>query len=129
MIATLLVLVMTTFFAFVPAVAQESDGPVARGRGLFFEQGCNGCHTLGAIGTPIAVDLSRIGAKYPEEYLRRWLRDPSLQKPTAHMPKIDLTEEESQALAAFLASLPSPFPLTIGERKKSEGIGKGLPPP
>ena len=105
MIAKLLILVMTTFFAFVPAIAQEGGGQVARGRRLFFDQGCNGCHTLGAIGTPIAVDLSRIGAKYPEEFLRRWLRDPSLQKPSAHMPKIELTEDEVRDLAAFLASL------------------------
>jgi hypothetical protein len=26
------------------------------------------------------------------------------QKPTAHMPKLDLTREEIQALAAFLSS-------------------------
>jgi len=105
MIAKLLGLVMTAFFAFVPAGAQEGDGAVARGGRLFFDQGCYGCHTLGVVGTPIAVDLSRIGAKYPEEFLRRWLRDPSVQKPTAHMPRIDLSEEEVRALASFLASL------------------------
>jgi cytochrome c1 len=34
-----------------------------------------------------------------------WLRDPSLQKPTAPMLKIELTEAEIRALAAYLASL------------------------
>ena len=105
MISKGLVLMMTILFASVPAIAQDGGGQVGLGRRLFFDQGCNGCHTLGAIGTPIAVDLSRIGAKYPEEFLRRWLRDPSLQKPSAHMPKIELTEDEVRDLAAFLASL------------------------
>lgn len=75
------------------------------GKKLFVEQGCYGCHTVAGMGTPIAPDLSRIGGKYPESYLQRWLRDPSFQKPTAHMPKIALTEAEVQALAAYLASL------------------------
>ena len=49
--------------------------------------------------------ISQVGAKYPPSYLVGWLRDPSMQKPTAHMPKIALTEEEIRALAAYLSSL------------------------
>ena len=41
----------------------------------------------------------------PSAIAMRWLRDPASQKRTAHMPKIDLTEEEIQALAAYLSSL------------------------
>lgn len=63
------------------------------------------CHTVGVTGTPIATDLSQIGAKRDPAYLARWLRDPSLQRPTAHMPKIQLSEVELQALAAYLGSL------------------------
>ena len=40
-----------------------------------------------------------------ETYLTRWLRDPSAQRPSAHMPKLQLTEAEVQALAAYLGSL------------------------
>jgi cytochrome c oxidase subunit II len=85
--------------------AQDGGGLVARGRDVFREQGCYGCHTVGVTGTPIATDLSRIGAKRDQAYLARWLRDPSLQRPTAHMPKIQLSEVEVQALAAYLGSL------------------------
>jgi mono/diheme cytochrome c family protein len=87
------------------AQAQEESSLVARGRSVFREQGCYGCHTVGAAGTPIAPDLSRIGAKHDEAYLTRWLRDPSEQRPRAHMPKIQLTDAEVRALAAFLGSL------------------------
>ena len=88
-----------------PAHAQDGSALVARGRVLFRDQGCYGCHTVGATGTPIAPDLSRIGAKRDQAFLTRWLRNPSEQRPTAHMPKIALTEPEAQALAAYLGSL------------------------
>ena len=85
--------------------AQDRRPVVAQGAAIFREQGCYGCHTAGATGTPIATDLTRIGAKHDEAYFARWLRDPSLQRPTAHMPKIDLSESEVKALAAYLGSL------------------------
>jgi cytochrome c oxidase subunit 2 len=88
-----------------PGVAQEGGDLAARGKRLFAEYGCYDCHTMGRVGTPIARDLSGIGSRYPESYLLRWLRDPAAQKPGTHMPKIELTEEEAAALAAYLASL------------------------
>lgn len=87
------------------AASPEREALTARGRVLFVDQGCIGCHTLGKAGTPIAPDLSRVGFKYGEARLIRWLRDPTAQKPTAHMPVIALTEAEVRALAAYLASL------------------------
>ena len=89
----------------VPAHAQNGSALVAKGRVLFRDHGCYGCHTVGATGTPIAPDLSRIGAKRDQAFLTRWLRNPSEQRPTAHMPRIELTEPEVQALAAYLGSL------------------------
>ncbi|MBI2529070.1 MAG: cytochrome c [Candidatus Rokubacteria bacterium] len=87
------------------AAAQERSALIARGQQLFVEQGCHGCHTAGRLGTPLATDLSRIGGKYSESYLTQWLRDPAVQKPTAHMPRINLSDSEVRALAAYLASL------------------------
>ena len=99
------VLLITLVALAVPAHAQNGSALVAKGRGLFREQGCYGCHTVAATGTAIAPDLSRIGAKRDEAFLARWLRNPSEQRPTAHMPKIELTGPEAQALAAYLGSL------------------------
>jgi mono/diheme cytochrome c family protein len=87
------------------AQAQDGRALVGQGRMVFRDQGCYGCHTAEGMGTPIGPDLSRIGAKHNETYLTRWLRDPSVQRPTAHMPKLQLTETEVQALAAYLGSL------------------------
>lgn len=87
------------------AQAQDGRALVGQGRMVFRDQGCYGCHTAEGMGTPIGPDLSRIGAKHNETYLTRWLRDPSAQRPSAHMPKLQLTETEVQALAAYLGSL------------------------
>jgi cytochrome c oxidase subunit II len=82
--------------------AQE---PAEPGRQNFMNNGCHGCHTIGKMGTPIGPDLSRVGSKYSRAYLERWLRDPSAQRPRAHMPALELTEEQVKAMAAFLSSL------------------------
>jgi len=78
---------------------------VDRGSRLFFDQGCHGCHVVGKAGTPIGPNLSHVGAKYSAAYLARWLRDPQSQRPAAHMPQLELTEDQVLALAAYLASL------------------------
>jgi mono/diheme cytochrome c family protein len=85
--------------------AQGREALVAQGRQLFTDKGCYGCHTIGAAGTPIAPDLRRAVARYSEETLARWLRDPAAQEPTRHMPNLQLSEAEARALAAYLASL------------------------
>lgn len=84
--------------------AQAQNGALAsRGGEVFREQGCYGCHTVGKTGTPIAADLSQIGARMDEKTLAAWLRDPALQRPTAHMPKLQLSDAEVRALAAYLS--------------------------
>jgi cytochrome c oxidase subunit II len=88
-----------------PVVAQDLQPLREQGKKLFFDHGCFGCHTVGAMGTPIGPDLSDIGAKYPPSFLTQWLRDPATQKPKAHMPKLTLSEDDIRALAAYLSSL------------------------
>ncbi|HEY7520637.1 MAG TPA: cytochrome c [Methylomirabilota bacterium] len=87
-----------------PGMAQQPTTGQT-GQQVFFTQGCYGCHRIGAAGTPIAHDLSHIGRKYTASQLASWLRDPASQKPHAHMPRLALTEDEIQAVAAYLASL------------------------
>jgi cytochrome c oxidase subunit II len=83
-------------------VAQE---PAEQGRQYFISSGCYGCHTVGRMGTPIGPDLSRVGAKYSLAYLQRWLRDPAEQRPSAHMPALELSDAQMTALAAYLSTL------------------------
>jgi cytochrome c oxidase subunit 2 len=96
---------LAVWFCAVPALAQERTTVIKQGEQLFSTHGCNGCHTVGKVGTPIGPDLSHVGAHYALSYLTGWLRDPVAQKRPAHMPKLDLSEHEIQALAAYLSSL------------------------
>jgi hypothetical protein len=98
--------------AIAPDVRSEARGPLGGGKEAlvareqrFTDKGCYGCHTVGVPGTPIAPDLRRVGARYSEAMLARWLRDPSAQEPTRHMPNLDISESEASALAAYLSSL------------------------
>lgn len=82
----------------------QTTSNVQSGREIFLTQ-CYGCHTLGGAGTPIAPDLSHIGARLSREDIERRLRDPRTHKPDARMPKLDLSEAEVQALATYLSEL------------------------
>ncbi len=105
MIVRGVVLLVSVVLIASSAQAQDGRALVDQGRMVFRDQGCYGCHTAEKMGTPIGPDLSRIGAKRDQTDLTRWLRDPSTHRPGAHMPKLQLTETEVQALAAYLGSL------------------------
>ena len=98
-------LVLVSLVLLAPwRIAVAADG-AEQGKLLFFSQGCYGCHRIGVVGTPIANDLAHVGRKYTESQMAQWLRDPASQKPTAHMPRLALSEDEIRALAAYLATL------------------------
>ncbi len=97
-----LALVVAVVALVASSGAQE---PTEQGRRYYMDSGCYGCHTIGQMGTPIGPDLSRVGAEYSRAYLERWLRDPSAQRPSAHMPALELSEQQVTAVAAFLSSL------------------------
>jgi mono/diheme cytochrome c family protein len=91
--------------AAATVAAQPRSNAVQLGEISFKTNGCFNCHTIGKVGTPLGPDLSHIGTKYPGEYMARWLRDPALQRPNAHMPALDLSEAQVRALAAYPSSL------------------------
>src|SRR5262249_40769728 len=83
----------------------EPSALLSHGERLFTSQGCYGCHTIGKFGTPVGPDLSRVGGRFSREYLERWIRDPERVRPNAHMPKLELTARDVEALATYLSSL------------------------
>jgi cytochrome c oxidase subunit II len=97
-------LLLATLAVAAAASAQDRAAVVEQGRQAFMRNGCHGCHTVGRMGTPLARDLTHVGAKYRPEYLEKWLRDPSYLRPSTHMPPIELTEADIHAVAAFLAA-------------------------
>ena len=116
------------------AQAVSEDPQVALGRDVFLNQSfCTSCHALG--GTPaslnavgpagqVAPNLTRMGSRTTiaagqlentAENLVRWIKDPTAIKPGALMPSVteaaggwpatNLTDEQIEALAAYLLSM------------------------
>lgn len=90
----------------------------AEGSELFNNGSCIGCHinvgTLDAKGAKIGPNLADFGARHTlgagiydntPENLARWLDDPRRMKPGVVMPDYDLTEDQIEALVAYLRSL------------------------
>jgi len=86
-----------------PGTAPAAFSSMTRGLRLFTTKGCVGCHQHLEV-TPeksaVAASVDLTGKRYPSDYLRRFLADPSI-KP-AEMPKLNLTPEEIELLAAFI---------------------------
>ena len=103
-----------------PAVEPAEGSPAAKGREVFLQKQCVGCHTIqGASAGGLGPDLSHFGSrktiaggmlapKGPEAFagdLARWLRNPPAVKPGSLMPDLRLTDVEVAALVAYLTSL------------------------
>jgi mono/diheme cytochrome c family protein len=76
--------------------------PGTRGMRLFTANGCVGCHRHLEVNperqTDAKFDLT--GRRFPNDYLKKFLADPSI-KP-AEMPNLKLKDDEIEALAAFI---------------------------
>ena len=98
------VVLLAALVAWTVIVGAQED-PRARGKQLFTDLGCYGCHVIDKYGTPIATNLTHVGSKYNAAELTLWLKDPASQKPTAHMPRIAMGAGDAESLAEYLASL------------------------
>ena len=76
--------------------------PATRGVRLFASKGCAGCHRHIEANPERASDpkFDLTGKRFPNEYLKKFLADPTI-KP-AEMPNLNLNADEIEALAAFI---------------------------
>jgi len=81
-------------------------GDPDRGKRLYDELGCRGCHEPDDDGTrPVGPALERIGDKASRAWLWAWLDNPRALWPDAEMPDLRLGIDERVDLVAYLASL------------------------
>ncbi|MCO5143593.1 MAG: c-type cytochrome [Oligoflexia bacterium] len=81
------------------SIVKSSDRPNV------FNQMCVACHALRGEGGAVGPALDGIGSKFERSYLEKWLKDPLAIKPDSKMPKLPLSQEEINELAAFLSTL------------------------
>jgi cytochrome c oxidase subunit 2 len=96
-----------------PAV---NDPAVAAGKALFVAKACFACHTIrgtmaaGKVGPDLTHLMSRdtiaagILPNTPAN-LRKWIQDPPAMKEGALMPKVDMTDDQLNQIAAYLETL------------------------
>ncbi len=82
------------------------DPAVARGKALFAQFGCAGCHRVHGEGGAVGPDLSFEGDLRPDRgWHLRHFRDPQAVVPGSIMPKFPLSEEQLQDLTRYVLSL------------------------
>lgn len=78
---------------------------VARGRQLFVEKNCYGCHKIEGIANgTLGPELSDVGQRWKVDYIWESIVDPRANLKTSFMPKFNLTDDEVKALVVFLKS-------------------------
>jgi mono/diheme cytochrome c family protein len=88
--------------------AGEASPLVQSGREVYTEVNCAYCHSIGGAGGTIGPDLSIVGGQLDPAQLQVYLRDPHAMVPTTLHPKLQFTEEELDALVAYLETLGAP---------------------
>jgi len=93
-----------------------------KGLQIFNREGCLGCHRARGVGGTVGPDLTEQGEKTKHDYsfqnvrgeqtISNWLkehfRDPEMVSPGSQMLKMDLPEEELEALVTFTMGLARP---------------------
>jgi mono/diheme cytochrome c family protein len=84
---------------------EAEDTILARGRGVYAEQGCAACHSIAGAGSPRSP-LDGVGARLSSEQIRLWIVDPQAARPGVRKPAYDdLSPADLRALVAYLRSL------------------------
>ncbi len=98
-------LTVDTFRQIPSYTHSEALSPaVIRGKQLWEENNCMGCHTLLGEGAYYAPELTRVHSRRGEAFIRSMLRDPEAMYPGQRkMVKYDFTESEIDDLVAFFA--------------------------
>lgn len=89
-------------------VQKAPEGDVQRGKKLFQEVGCLGCHSLEVAkqtANDRAPDLSGVGSKLSRDWIFTWIKNPRRYFAKTFMPSLRLTDSEAVDIATYLASL------------------------
>lgn len=97
-------------------ILAKAKDPEEAGKQLMAAYDCLACHSIkgnpASMGRRVGPDLTHIASeetvtdeKWSQEWETAWLRDPAAKKPGTFMPKFNLTDEEIQAIVAYLKAL------------------------
>lgn len=101
----LFVVVTVVPWSAVLFAASGDSAQLAKGEKVYTEKKCAMCHTINGNGGKSGGDLTKVGAARDAEWLKRFTKEPKSVMPNAKMPAFKGTEEELDAVVAYMASL------------------------
>jgi ubiquinol-cytochrome c reductase cytochrome b subunit len=78
------------------------------GQRVYREVNCSYCHAINGVGGAIGPDLSNIASQLNREQITNYLRNPDSMVPNTLHPKLQFTQDELDALTAYLLTLGAP---------------------
>ncbi|MBI4547151.1 MAG: c-type cytochrome [Ignavibacteriae bacterium] len=79
---------------------------IAKGKILYFEKyGCQACHQIKLKGGYVGPALDNLGSRLKAGWIFHWLKNPQAFKPESIEPNNNLSDEEAEALTAYLMTL------------------------
>ena len=113
-----------------PAAGPPPEASSTRGKELFSDKGCIGCHSIER-GDPnvsrLVPNLADTGFKLSAGWIPVWLEDPSALSPQTPMPRLVLTSQDRWDLALYLKSLKEKETAQLLEQAPLQETGKGDP--
>jgi len=104
----LIILISVSFLAgllnLLPVFAQ-TDEAILRGQEVFHANKCVRCHLIEGKGGRVGPDLSHVGSLREAAWLGEFLKDPRSLIPQGKQPLFKGTDQEREALVAYLSSL------------------------
>jgi mono/diheme cytochrome c family protein len=90
---------------------------------------CQSCHTIGGTGGYLGPNLNNAGGWLTAAWIEAWLRNPQALIPDTIEPHRNFTENEVQALTAYLMTLrqsikPEKTARITGSRLSTQGTGR-----
>src|SRR6202521_4096492 len=83
-----------------------TPGMAAKGKQLYeVKYQCQSCHTIGLGGGYVGPNLSNVGKWMAAGWIEAWLRNPQALVPAAIEPRRAFTDDEIEALTAYLLTL------------------------
>ncbi len=85
---------------------KSTDSKIAKGRILYYEKyGCQACHQINLKGGYVGPALDKVGLRLMPGWVFHWLKNPQAFKPESIEPNNNLSDDDAEALTAFLMSL------------------------
>jgi len=102
--------IVTGVFFIAATVAWAQVDMVDKGEKVFVDKKCIPCHAVKGKGGTVGPaargpDLGMVGAQRDAPWLKMFLKDPKATNPKSKMMAFKGTEEELEALVAYLGSL------------------------